>query len=94
MNSFWHVITKVNNAKIPLASTVENCVYVPSIYTMWKTHYDFLLNSVQSYELKSEVTSKITKVSDCTQKFWIASITRSFRFLNSGKASGVDGHSS
>ena len=26
MNSFWRGIRKVNNAKIPLASTVENCV--------------------------------------------------------------------
>ena len=26
INFFWRGITKVNNAKIPLASTVENCV--------------------------------------------------------------------
>ena len=44
MNSFWCGITKVNNAKIPLASTVENCVDEPSICNMWKTHYDSLLN--------------------------------------------------
>ena len=35
MNSFWRGITKVNNAKIPLASTVENCVDEPSICSMW-----------------------------------------------------------
>ena len=58
---------------------------------MWKTHYDSLLNSVRSYEQKSEVTSKITNASDNNRKFSIASITSSFRLLRSGKASGVDG---
>ena len=58
---------------------------------MWKTHYKSLLNSVRSCELKSEVTSKITNVSDFTRKLSIASITSSFRLLISRKASGVDG---
>ena len=49
------------------------------------------INSVQSCEQKSEVTSKITNVSDFTRKFSIASITSSFRHLKSAKASGVDG---
>ena len=91
LNSFWRGITNVNNAKIPLASTVENCVDEPSICNMWKTHYDSLLNSVRSCEQKSEVASKITNVSEFTRKFSIASITSSFRLLKSGKASGVDG---
>ena len=91
MNSFWRGITKVNYAKIPLASTVENCVDELSICNMWKTHYDSLLNSVRSCEQNSEVTSKITNASDFTRKFSIASITSSFRLLTSGKASGVDG---
>ena len=39
MNSFWRGIKKVNNAKIPLASTVENRVDELSICDMWKTHY-------------------------------------------------------
>ena len=77
--------------KKPLASTVENCVDEPSICSMWKTHYDSLLNSVRSCEQKSEVTSKITNVSDFTRKISIVSITSSFRLLKSGKASGVDG---
>ena len=36
INSFWRVITKVNNAQIPLASTVENCVDNPSICNLWE----------------------------------------------------------
>ena len=58
---------------------------------MWKIHYDSLLNSVRSCELKIEVTSKVTKASDITRQFLIASITSSFRHLKSGKASIVDG---
>ena len=90
MNSFWPGITKVNNAKIPLASTIENCFDEPSICNMWKTYYDSLLNSAQSCEQKSEVTSKITNVSDFTRKCSIAGITSSVRLLKSGKASGVN----
>ena len=37
MNSFWRGVTKVNNAKIPLASTVESCVDESSICSLWKT---------------------------------------------------------
>ena len=91
MNSFWRGIRKVNNAKIPLASTVENCVDELSICDMWKTHYESLLNSVQSCDLKTEISSKTDKDTECTCKFSIASITNSFKHLKGGKASGVDG---
>ena len=87
MNSFWHGIRKVNNAKIPLASTFGNCVDELSICDMWKTHYESLLNSVQSCDLKAEVSSK----TGCTRKFSIASITNLFKHLKGSKASGVDG---
>ena len=81
----------MNNAKIPLASTVENCVDELSICDMWKTHYESLLNSVQSCDLKAEISSKTDKDTECTRKFSIASITNSFKHLKGGKASGVDG---
>ena len=87
MNSFWHGIRKVNIAKIPLASSFGNCVDELSICDMWKTHYESLLNSVQSCDLKAEVSSK----TGCTRKFSIASITNLFKHLKGGKASGVDG---
>ena len=88
---FWRDIRKVNNANIPLSSTVDNCVNELSIFDMWKTHYESFLNSVQSYDLKSEVSSKTAKDSECTRTFSIASITNSFKHLNGGKASGDDG---
>ena len=69
MNSFWRGIRKVNNAKIPLASTVENCVDELSICDMWKTHYESLLNSVQSCDLKTEISSKTDKDTECTRNF-------------------------
>ena len=58
---------------------------------MWKTHYESLLNSVQSCDLKGEVSSKTAKDIECTLKFLIANITNSFKHLKGGKASGVDG---
>ena len=53
--------------------------------------YIYIYMYIRSCEQKSEVTSKITNVSDFTRKFSIANITSSFRLLKSGKASGVDG---
>ena len=91
MISFWRGITKVNNAKIPLASTVENCVDEPSICSMWKNHYEPLLNSVKSCDLNNEVSNEFTKITEFSCKVLIASITKSFKHLKSGKASGVDG---
>ena len=55
---------------------------------MWKTHYESLLNNVQSCDLKGDVSSKTDKD---TRKFLMASITNSFKHLKGGKASGVDG---
>ena len=91
MNSFWRGITKVNNAKIPVAPTVENCVDEPSICSMWKKHYEFLLNSVKSCDLNNEVSNEFTKITEFSCKVSVASITNSFEHLKSGKASGVDG---
>ena len=51
---------------------------------MWKTHYVSLLNSVQSCDLKAEVTNKTDKDTECTRKFLIASITNSFKRLKDG----------
>ena len=61
MNSFWRGITKDNNAKIPLASTVENCVDEPSICSVWKNHYESLLDSVKSCDLNNEVSTNSLK---------------------------------
>ena len=50
-----------------------------------------LLYSVQSCDLKDQVSSKIAKDTECTRKFSIAIITNSFRHLKGVEASGVDG---
>ena len=91
MNSFWRGITKVNNAKIPSASTVENSVDEPSICSMWKNHYESLLNSVKSCDLNNEVSGEFTKITEFSCKVSVGSIAISFKYLKSGKASGVDG---
>ena len=93
MNSFWRGITKVNTAKIPLASTVESCIDESSICSMWKNHYESLLNSVKSWDLNNEVSNEFTKITEFSCKVSVASIANSFNFkhLKSGKASGVDG---
>ena len=41
--------------------------------------------------MKTEISSKTDKDTECTRKFSIASITNSFKHLKGGKASGVDG---
>ena len=48
------------------------------------------INIVQSCDLKSEVSSKIAKDTECTRKFSIVSITNSLKHLICSKDSDVD----
>ena len=89
MGTLYHTV--VNNAKIPLASTVEHCVDEPSICSVWKNHYESLFNSVKSWELNNDVSNEFTKITEFSCKVSVASIANSFNHLKSGKASGVDG---
>ena len=57
---------------------------------MWKNHYESLLNSVKSCDLNNEVFNEFTKITEFSCKVLIASIANSFKYLKSGKASGVD----
>ena len=45
--SFWKDIKHIDNAKIPLASKINDCVGDTDIFKMWLDHYQSLLNSVK-----------------------------------------------
>ena len=58
--SFWKDIKHIDNAKIPLASKINDCVGDTDICKMWQDHYQSLLNSVKNLEHKTSVTSKLS----------------------------------
>ena len=62
MVSFWKGIQKENNSRVPLSSTVDDCVG-EDICAIWQTHYESLLNSV-SDRSHGGVTADFENLSD------------------------------
>ena len=66
MSSFWNSIKKSNNAKLPLASMINDCVGEDQIAEMWQKHYEALLNSVTNVSHKESVLFDINQESSDT----------------------------
>ena len=60
--SFWKDIKHVDNAIIPLASKINDCVGYTDICKMWQDHYHYLLKSVKSIEHKTSVTNTLSSI--------------------------------
>ena len=52
-DSFWKDIKLIDNAKILIASKINDCVGDTDICKMWQDHYQSLLNSVTCLEHKT-----------------------------------------
>ena len=85
--SFWKDIKHIDNAKIPLASKINDCVGDNDICKMWQDHYQSLLNSVKSLEHKTSVTNTLSSMENEA----ILDIVNALKSVNKGKACGVDG---
>ena len=89
--SFWKDIKHIDNAKIPLASKINDCVGDTDICKMWQDHYESLLNSVKSLEHKTSVTSTISSIENESIEIRPLDIVNALKSVNKGKACGVDG---
>ena len=75
--SFWKDIKHIDNAKIPLASKIND--------------YQSLLNSVKNLEHKTSVTSKLSFIENESIEIRPLDIVNALKSVNKGKACGVDG---
>ena len=89
--SFWKDIKHIDNAKIPLASKINDCVGDTDICKMWQDHYQSLLNSVKNLEHKTSVTSKLSFIENESVEIRPLDIVNALKSVNKGKACGVDG---
>ena len=89
--SFWKDIKHIDNAKIPLASKINDCVGDTDICKMWQDHYQSLLNSVKSVEHKTSVTSTLSSIENESIEIRPLDIVNALKSVNKGKACGVDG---
>ena len=89
--SFWKDIKHIDNAKIPLASKINDCVGDTDICKMWQDHYQSLLNSVKNLEHKTSVTSKLSFIENESIEIRPLDIVNALKSVNQGKACGVDG---
>ena len=89
--SFCKDIKHVDNAKIPLASKINDCVGDTDICKMWQDHYQSLLNSVKSLERKTSVISTLSSIVNKSIEIRPFDIVNALKSVNKGKACGVDG---
>ena len=89
--SFWKDIKHIDNAKVPLASKINDCVGDTDICKMWQDHYQSLLNSVKNLEHKSSVTSTLSSIENESIEIRPLDIVNALKSVNKGKACGVDG---
>ena len=89
--SFWKDIKHIDNAKIPLASKINDCVGDTDICKMWQDHYQSLLNSVKNLEQKTSVTSKLSFIENESIETRPLDIVNALKSVNKCKACGVDG---
>ena len=82
--SFWKDIKHIDNAKIPLASKINDCVGDTDICKMWQDHYQSLLDNVKSLEHKTFIENKSMEIKPLD-------IVNALKSVNKGKACGVDG---
>ena len=88
--SFWKEIKHINNAKIPLASKINDCVGDTDICKMWQDHYQSLLNNVKSLEHKTSVTSTLSSIENESIEIRPLDIVNALKSVNKSKACGVD----
>ena len=60
--SFWKDIKHIDNAKIPLASKINDYVGDTDICRMWQDNYQSLLNSVKNLEHKTSVPNTLSYI--------------------------------
>ena len=88
--SFWKDIKHIDNAKIPLASKINDCAGDTDICKMWLDHYQSLLNSVKILEHKTSVTSTLSSIENESIEIRLLDILNALKSVNKGKACRVD----
>ena len=89
--SFWKEISKANNRDTPLASTVNGVSGSDNISSMWKEHFEDLLNSSKDTTSKSFVDECVQdKQSYYLNRFTPSEIIEGISSLKKGKSPGND----
>ena len=60
--SFWKYIRKSNNARVPLATTIDGITCKNDIAEMWQNHYKSILNSVKTNFRQQFVSNKLSSI--------------------------------
>ena len=85
-----YVFKHIDNAKIPFASKINDCVGDTDICKMWQDHYQSLLNSVKSIEHKTSVTNTLSFIENESIEVRPFDIVNALKSVNKGKACGGD----
>ena len=79
----------IDNAKVPLASKINDCVGDTDLCKMWQDHYQFLLNSVKSIEHRTSDTNTLSSIVNKSIELKPFDIGNALKSVNKGKACGI-----
>ena len=91
MVSFCKHISKSNNSRVPLATTIGGVTGENEIAEMWQDHYKSILNSVKNNSKQEYVIAKINSITGQSILFSTSDINVALDSLKSEKLCDVDG---
>ena len=93
--AFWKEIQAINQANIPVATTIDDVTGNDNITNMWKDHFKNLLNSSKDIRNKEYVLNNINSVGNANcdnfKRYTVDDVKESFKYIKNGKACGLDG---
>ena len=90
--AFWSKVAKMNNSKVPLASCVDGCHGEQDIAQMWKSHFEKIMNCVDSEHHKPFVMDCVYNLDSADHTVIEPDhVKDALKKAKRGKASGPDG---
>ena len=90
--SFWNMVSKLQNSKLPLPTKVNECHGENAIVKMWKSHYELIMNSVKADRHRQGVLHNISPVTDSDNiTIMPDQILSAIKLAKRGKSPGQDG---